>query len=260
MRNPVDYSANYFSYSAGANYRLTDALAVFARHSRGGRVNADRLLFGDSVDTTTGKLRPGSTPVNFVVQTEAGVKYRQGPATLNVTGFLASANEQNFDPTQAVGNQFVDRRYRSYGVEVEGAVTFGEFQLSGNGTWTNSRIRNDRLNPGNVGNIPNRQADFVWSITPQYRADRFGFGANLIGTTGSYTQNNNQLRLPGFVQTNLFVTVSPIERVHLSVNANNLFDVYGFTEAEEGSIPASGFVRARSINGRTISASARFDF
>jgi hypothetical protein len=44
------------------------------------------------------------------------------------------------------------------------------------------------------------------------------------------------------------------------VNANNLFNVKGFTEAEDGAIPANGIVRARSINGRTISASARISF
>ena len=38
------------------------------------------------------------------------------------------------------------------------------------------------------------------------------------------------------------------------------FAVKGFTEAEDGAIPANGIVRARSINGRTISASARISF
>jgi hypothetical protein len=48
--------------------------------------------------------------------------------------------------------------------------------------------------------------------------------------------------------------------VQLSLNANNLFNVKGFTEAEEGAIPANGIVRARSINGRTISAAIRVNF
>ena len=51
-----------------------------------------------------------------------------------------------------------------------------------------------------------------------------------------------------------------MKRVQLSINANNLFNVKGFTEAEEGAIPANGIVRARSINGRTVSASVRLDF
>ena len=54
----------------------------------------------------------------------------------------------------------------------------------------------------------------------------------------------------------------PAQNVELSLNANNLFNVTGITEAEEGSIVtgANNYLRARSINGRTISASIRFDF
>ena len=85
-------------------------------------------------------------------------------------------------------------------------------------------------------------------------------GANMVGTTDSFAQDNNLLVLPGFAQVNAFVAVRPFDRVQLSLNANNLFDTRGFTEAEEGAIPANGIVRARSINGRTISATLRYDF
>jgi outer membrane receptor protein involved in Fe transport len=82
----------------------------------------------------------------------------------------------------------------------------------------------------------------------------------VIGTTASYTQDSNQLKLPAFTQVNAFLNVRPIDRVQVSINANNLFNTTGFTEAEEGAIPANGIVRARSINGRTISAAIKFDF
>jgi|GEM_PF-6287752 len=54
--------------------------------------------------------------------------------------------------------------------------------------------------------------------------------------------------------------IAIVLREQLSVSANNLFDTLGLTEAEEGAIPANGIIRARSINGRTISATARFSF
>ena len=44
------------------------------------------------------------------------------------------------------------------------------------------------------------------------------------------------------------------------LNAQNLFNVSGFTEAEEGSIPANGIVRARSHSSSGVhpsSASSR---
>jgi len=248
VRSPVNYSNDYSSYS-------------FVRHSRGGRENADRILLGSKVSLVTGQLNPGASAVDFVVQSEAGVKYRNGPITFNATGFLASAAEQNYDPTQVVALQVVDRRYRSYGVELEGVLRIhGGFEIAGNATYTNSKIRQDKINPANVGNTPKRQADFVYSVTPQYHRDLFTVGANIVGTTDSYTQDSNQLKLPGFTQVNAFLSVRPIPRVQLSVNANNVFNQAGFTEAEDATIPANGLVRARSINGRTVSASLRFSF
>jgi len=88
----------------------------------------------------------------------------------------------------------------------------------------------------------------------------FTIGASLIGTTKSFAQDDNHLILPGFSQVNAFLAVRPIERVQISLSANNLFDVTGFTESEEGSIPANGIIRARSINGRTVSAAVKIDF
>jgi len=56
--------------------------------------------------------------------------------------------------------------------------------------------------------------------------------------------------------------VRPVEKVTLSLAVNNLFDVLGFTEAEEGAISGAGvnYIRARSITGRTVSASVRYAF
>jgi outer membrane receptor protein involved in Fe transport len=253
----VDYDWDYLSYSLGANYRLRDDLSVFGRYSRGARTNADRLLFGPSVDPTSGRLVSSDAAVDFVKQAEGGLKFRRGGVALFATGFYAETEEQNFEATT---QRFFDRNYRAYGVELEGSVRSGIFSLSAGGTYTNAEITRDAINPAVVGNRPRRQAEFLYQVTPQIDTDRFTAGANIVGTTDSFAQDNNQLRLPGFTQVNAFAQVRLIDRIQLSVNANNLFDVSGFTEAEEGAIPANGIVRARSINGRTVSASIRLDF
>ena len=118
----------------------------------------------------------------------------------------------------------------------------------------------DALTPALVGNVPRRQAEFVFQATPQVDIGPVTVGANFIGTTSSYAQDSDQLKLPGYTTVNTFLQYRPIERVQLSLNANNLFNAKGFTEAEEGVIPANGIVRARSINGRTISAAVRLTF
>ncbi|USI72448.1 TonB-dependent siderophore receptor [Sphingomonas morindae] len=254
---PVHYNYDYLSYSFGVNYRLRDDLSVFGRYSRGARANADRLLFGPAVRTSDGGLADSSAAVDFVTQAEGGVKYRAGGIALYATGFYARTEEQNYEATQ---QRFLDRKYRSYGVELEGNVKRGIFQLSAGGTWTNAKITADPLTPAVVGNKPRRQADFTYQLAPELSWERVSLGASIVGTTDSYTQDANKLKLPGYTTVNAFVQVRPLERVQLSINANNLFDVKGFTEAEDATIPANGIVRARSINGRTVAAAVRLQF
>ena len=253
---PLNYNYDYLSYSAGVNFRLTDALAVFGRYSRGGRANADRLLFGPSINANGGLTDSGAA-VDFVRQAEAGVKLRQGPFGLFVTGFHARTEEQNFEATT---QRFFNRDYQASGVEVEGSFRQGPFSLTAGGTYTDAKIKRDVLNPGVVGNRPRRQAKFIFQATPQLETRYFNIGANVIGTSSSYAQDNNDLKLKGYTQVNAFVAIHPMEKVTVSVNANNVFDVVGLTEAEEGSVPANGIIRARSINGRTVSAAVRFEF
>ncbi|WP_426264677.1 TonB-dependent receptor domain-containing protein [Sphingomonas sp. PWP1-2] len=255
---PVNYNFHYASYSFGANYRLASDLSIFARYSRGGRANADRFLFNsNNVSPTSGLLQPGARPVDFVRQAEAGVKYSNGGLNLYGTAFWAKTAEQNFEATS---QKFFDRTYRAYGLELEGNYRVGGFSLAANGTFTKAKIISDNVTPAVIGNRPRRQAEFVYKITPQYTTELFTLGASAIGTTSSYAQDTNQLKLPGFTQVNAFFSVRPIARVQVSINANNVFNTKGFTEAEEAAIPANGIVRARSINGRTISAAVKLDF
>ena len=74
--SPVNYDWSYSSYSIGANYQIDPSLATFARISKGGRANADRLLFGkvrsdgsvadeDAVDSISIPLASYSRSKNF---------------------------------------------------------------------------------------------------------------------------------------------------------------------------------------------------
>lgn len=256
--SPVDYEWDYVSWSLGANYRINDGLAAFGRVSRGGRANADRLLFG--------KVRPDGSvaeedAVDFVDQWEGGVKYRAGALRANATLFFAKTEEQNFEATS---QRFIDRVYEAYGLELEGSYRIGGFSVTGGATWTKAEITADPGAPGVVGNRPRRQAEFVWQATPQYRFEAVPvrIGANFIGTTDSYAQDDNQLVLPGFVQTNLFADWEITDGLSLALNVNNAFDVIGLTESEEGSITSGvqNVIRARSIPGRTTSVTLKYSF
>ncbi len=254
--SPVDYDVSYWSWSLGANYRFSDDGAVFARASRGGRANADRLLFG--VVLPDGSVRKADA-IDYVDQYEIGVKYRSGPFGIFVTGFHAKTEEQNFEVTSG---RFLDRTYKATGVEVEGAFRSGIFDLRAGATYTDAEISKDAITPANEGNTPRRQAKLIYQITPAVEWEMVRAGVNVIGTTRAYAQDNNDLVFPAYAQVNAFVNFRPLENLELSLNANNLFDATGITEAEEGSIVdgAQNFIRARSINGRTVSASLKFSF
>lgn len=254
----VDYDTDYLSYSVGANYLVSDSFSIFGRYSRGGRANADRILFNaNNVDPATGELRNSDVAVDFVKQAEIGVKYRAGGLSFYATAFDARTEEENFEATTQT---VFSRAYKARGVELEGSYRMGPFSLSGGATYTDAEIDRDNISPANVGNTPRRQADWIYQATAAYDSELFGLGVNAVGTSDSYAQDSNQLVLPGFTAVNAFVNLRPADGITLSLNANNVFDVEGFTEAEEGAIPANGIVRARSINGRTLSASVRFDF
>lgn len=254
--SPVNYDWGYTSYSVGANYLFNDDLAGFARISRGGRANADRLLFG--VVQPDGSVR-AQDAVDLVDQIEAGLKWRRGGFSLFATAFFAETEEQNFELTS---QRFFDRVYEARGVELEASLRINEFFFNGGLTWTDAEIAKDDISPANEGNTPRRQADLVYQLTAGYQAANWTVGANLLGTTDAYAQDNNQLKMPGYTQVNLFADYRFAENWVVGLNVNNLFDTFGITEAEEGAIVANttNIIRARSIPGRTASLSIRYEF
>jgi outer membrane receptor protein involved in Fe transport len=252
--SPINYNVSYVSWSFGANYRFADNLAAFARVSRGGRQNADRLLFGTV--RADGSVRKDDA-IDYVNQYEAGLKFRGDGVNVEATGFYAKTEEQNFEATT---QKFLNRKYRAYGLELSGSYRYEGFNLLASATWTNARIASDEISPANKGKTPRRQASLVYQVTPSYTYDRFKIGANVIGTTKSFAQDDNQLVMPGYAQVNAFIGADITEGLSLTVNANNLFNAFGLTESEEGAIPGNGIIRGRAINGRTVSATLKYSF
>jgi len=253
---PINYDWGYWSWSVGANYMIDPDLAVFARISQGGRANADRLLFGRlRADGSVAK----EDAVDMVDQYEGGVKWRGEDISVFATAFYAKTQEQNYEATT---QRFFDRTYEAKGIELEASYRYEGFMVTAGGTWTDAEISKDALTPALKGNTPRRQADFIYQLTPSYSYDVFTVGTNIIGTTKSYAQDTNELVLPAYTQVNLFADYAITEGLVLSVNVNNLFNVKGLTESEEGSITegTTNIIRARSINGRTSTATLKYTF
>jgi len=256
---PINYSQHYLSYSVGTNYEFTHDLAVFARVSEGGRANADRLLFGGGINPDGSAS--SQVAIDRVTQYEGGVKWRVQDFSLFATPFFARTAETNQDVTQQV--EFQDRVYHAYGLELEGAWVSDYFRVNGGVTYTHSRIVSDFITPGDEGTAPQRQADFVYQITPAFTYRQIAVGVNVIGTTDSFSGQTSatgaRLMQPGYTTVNAFGRYNITEKLRLGLNVNNLFNTIGITEVD--SYPnAAGVATARSIPGRSIKASLVYSF
>ncbi len=260
---PVDYSYDYLSYSAGVNWRIAEPFAAFVRYSRGSRASADRILYAGLLDPTGDLIDPDNA-FDPVKQAELGLKYRQADMTLNATAFLADTTERNQQINTAANGapqvERIVRDYRAYGVEVEGSIRRGPFSLSAGGTYTEAEIVEDVFRPALSGNIPRLQPKLIFQVTPKFTTDRYAVGLDIYGITDSFTQDTNQLELPGYTTVNAFVQFRPVERVQVMVTGNNVFDEMGLMSVTQATIPASGLVAGRSILGRTVAMSVKFDF
>lgn len=251
---PVNYDYDYLSYSIGGNYKFNDNQAVFTRFSRGGSAKADRLLFGR--DQYTNNDNEQLFAKDMITQGEVGYKHNFKNGALFVTGFYASTNEEG--GFEATTQKIIENDYEAFGAEVEGAFSFGAFALRGGFTYTKAEIKSG----DNEGNIPRRQPDLIFSIIPSYSIGKHVIGISAIGQTSAYAQDNNKLVLPAFVALNAFLNIQITQNFYTSINGNNLLDVLGVTESEEGSIVENtvNYVRARPIPGRSVSLTLGYDF
>lgn len=254
---PVNYNYGYLSYSAGINYRVAEPFAVFARYSHGGRANADKILFTPSFDTITGKPVSEDDKVDEVTQVEGGFKFRRANATFNLTGFYAKAEDHNVLNGSATAT---DRDFEAYGAELEGSYRVGPFSIVAGATYSQGEITEDKIDPTLIGREPRRKPAWTITATPQVDIGPATVGANVVTVTSSYTQDSNRLKMPGFTVVNAFLIARPVDRLQLMLNATNLFNTIGWLDIFQTDVPANGIGWGRSINGRTVSASLRFDF
>jgi outer membrane receptor protein involved in Fe transport len=263
--SPVNYSYDYFSYSVGANYKLNNNSAVFARISKGASAKADRLLFGADVDVVTGNLKRANDgsetrPYDEISQIEIGAKYKFDKGGLFLTLFSAQTDEVG--GYEATTQNFISNNYSAFGAELEVALDYGRFDLRGGLTFTAAEITKSTT-PSQVGNTPRRLPSVFGTLTPSYSFGKgHSVGINLFGTSSSFAQDNNELKMPGYLVVNPYINFSITKSLVFGVNGNNVFNALGITEAEEGSIinNQNNIVRARPILGRSINAVMRYNF
>lgn len=255
----TSYDANYDTYSIGANYRVNDDLAIFANYSEGASLTApDRSTGNLTIANGVGTSPNDDLFLNFVEQYELGLRLRFAAGDLSIVYFDAQVAEaaQFEASTQSV----IQTEFDTSGLEIEGDFTFGEgFGIRGNATLTDSEISGPTGN-ANLGNTPRRQAPYTLNLNPYFQGDRYDIGFNIFSTGDAPVQDSNQFDLPGYTTIGAYLNYQLRDNLALSLNGNNLFDEVGFTEGEEGAPAIGDFIRFRPINGRTVSATLRYNF
>lgn len=252
--NPVNYDYSYLSYSVGVNYKIDDNMAVFGRWSVGARANADRLLYSPYI-TAEGKTLDG-LDADEISQAELGFKYKSKNYALNLTSFYALLSEQNSEFNKIF---YID--YQSYGLELDGAISFGGFEVAAGATYTKSEISKSN-NPDQEGNTPRRVPDLMYNISPSYRIGGASIGFSVIGTTKVYSQFDNVVVLPGFAYINAFAGYNITKGLTIRFNVNNLFNTFGITEMEGDAFVdgATNYMRGRPLTGRATNFSVIYNF
>ena len=254
-----DYDPSYTSYSIGANWTFADNQAVFARISEGGVVVADRLFDGgaDRVLAANAGISDG---VDDVQQFEFGYKLNADTFDIFATFFYAETEETQSEVT--TGNVFV-QEYEASGLELEVVWNLGDyFDINANLTWTDAEIVSSDTAPQNVGNQPNRQADYIFTITPEYSNDRWSAGLTLVGSDDFFIGDSETIKQDAYVLVHAFANWQVTDRFSLGVTANNLTDEYIASFGEGGIVDFQGqsLYGAEVLHGRSIGATARFDF
>lgn len=254
----VNYEASKTSFSIGGSYLYSDDMTMFARYSEGGRALADRLLQIAGTLNGDGSLTSTTSGFDETEQLELGIKYGTRDFMLNGTFFSTVTQDTQAEVTS--GLTFI-REYEATGIELEGRYNFGNgFSVIGNGTWTDAEISKDAFNQALVGKTPRRQADFIYTITPQYESDYFVVGASLQGSTEYFVQDSNELKQDAYNIINLFATYYVSDAFSVSLNVNNASDEFVITESEESNAVIGDIIRARPLNGRTSSIQLKYTF
>ncbi len=254
-----NYDPGYTSYSIGANWAYADNQAVFARLSEGGVVVADRL-FDSGSDRVLAANAGISDGVDDVQQFEIGYKLNADNFDLFLTLFHAETEETQSEVT--TGSTFV-QEYEADGAEIEAVVHINDyFDINANLTWTDAEIVSSDTAPQNVGNRPNRQADYIYTIAPSYTNDSFSAGVTLVGSGDFFIGDTETIEQDAYMLVHAYATWFVSDRFAVTVNANNLTDEYvaSFGQGDIVQFQGQDLFGAEVLNGRSVSASLRYDF
>jgi outer membrane receptor protein involved in Fe transport len=244
------------AWTVGANYLFLPNLAVYARYADGFQTN-------------------GVNPVTRIALYEAGVRFDfDRKLNASVTVFRTNFNDQfyNFiDPVDPTRQTAFLADLKTTGVEIDAVVRPTDWlAIQASGVFQNPTLNNLRLDgvPRSEfdGNTPERTPSTLFTIIPTVTLPN-GLGEVFVRykyVGKIFADSGNGVALPGYGVTGAGFTLNVTEKLQVSFNADNIFNVVGLTEGNprqgQTQNADSGFFYARGITGPSYGGSVTLRF
>ncbi len=235
-REPLNYGIIGRSWSLGALYQFDNETSVYARASRGTKVNTDRnILSGytnpDGTLTVSGK----NQALDIVLQQELGVKHKGqfmgGNYDVAADYFHTSFGESSFDLTKPAASAFFNDAYAASGIEMHGNFRFSGFSLYGQITYQNPKVTSNAVGSSpttlvsqGTGFLPGGMSKWTYAIAPAYTYGPVTGGVVIQGQTEQNIGGAVPFYSPGQTLVNLFASYTIIDGVSVGLHVNNLFN------------------------------------
>lgn len=240
----VSFDETEISWTAAANYMLTDNSGVFLRINSG-----QRMPYFDDFRDNWDQYQSGNSLVQDVEQYELGYKFVGRNISLYATGFYTKVDPSIFVALAgaAPGLLFTNE---AYGIELDGNYyNDSGFAVNLNGTIQKTKI----VGGDNAGNEAQRQPPWQLRVTPSYTFDVADTSVKVYGTVSAvddrFADYGNTVVLPGYEKVDLGVIVSLSEALTLQLAADNITDKQGLTEGDprNPSSPNGRYILPRNV-------------
>lgn len=256
-RHFVDADFDHLSWSAGFNFGLRDGQALFGHFTR----SAKLPHFDD--------IRNGIQAKDRVTNAELGYKVSLDELALFLTAYRTAFDNVPFTDILVGGSTVVRRaETRTLGLELEGIYEpVDTVSLQFSVTLQDPEYRDftgtSVDNSGNrVRRIPQSMIRLVPSV--EFAAGRGRAFVSLAHYGRRYANDENTIRLPGYLKLDAGVEYAFNETWTAQLNVDNLSNEVGLTEGNPRTdVGASGIgqlYNARALFGRSLLLAVRYEF
>lgn len=273
-----EVSTTEWALAAGALYKLSDSMSLYANASRGFffpelRSAAFRPLAAGTAANASVSPGTQSFTAEIIKQAEAGLKISQPGLSLTVSGFWTNLENRRQvlfvnDGQGGLREQVNLVGTESYGAEATVDVRIiDNLNFAGNVTWQKAEYTAFDTRILNIGNAVERQPEWLYNAGLYYDDGTFDLSLFTNYTGPNFTAATNAIELDGWNIANLdagYTMDIGTSTLRLSVNVFNLFDTDAVTEGsprqDANQVANGAFFVGRPVLPRRLTARATLTF